>query len=187
MTGRCGTDGCFYSLFSSQKSPRTQIRAGISLRCRGRTWGNLPIEAEGSIVSRGRLRYPRKGAQRAGEAGLKDRWGWDGGRSEAGARSKRPGRPKTGMGAAEHASSVLPPAVPAKKGTACRRQEESRVCLWHRAVGRAGGAGSGNCPAHGRCMAHRMALAGHRANESPRRAGALRSEDGGRDTAAAIT
>ena len=116
MTGRCGTDGCFYSLFSSQKSPRTQIRAGISLRCRGRTWGNLPIEAEGSIVSRGRLRYPRKGAQRAGEAGLKDRWGWDGGRSEAGARSKRPGRPKTGMGAAEHASSVLPPAVPAKKG-----------------------------------------------------------------------
>lgn len=42
-------------------------------------------------------------------------------------------------------------------------------------------------PAHGRCMAHRMALSGRRANESPRRAGALRSEDGGRDTAAAIT
>lgn len=65
------------------------------------------------------------------------------------------------------------PCCPCKKGTACRRQEESRVCLWHRALGR--------------CMAHRMALSGRRANESPRRAGALRSEDGGRDTAAAIT
>ena len=129
---------------------------------------------------------PERGAESRG-GGAEGQMGM--GRREVRGRStqQKTGAAKNRDGAAEHASSVLPPAVPAKKGTACRRQEESRVCLWHRAVGRAGGAGSGNCPALGRCMAHRMALAGRRANESPRRAGALRSEDGGRDTAAAIT
>ena len=173
MTGRCGTDGCFYSLFPSQKSPRTQIRAGMSLRCRGRTWGNLPIEAEEASFPGGGSAIPGKGRREQGRRGLKDRWGWSGERSEAGARSKRPGRPKTGMAGCGARIVRTAPCCPCKKGDSVQ------------AAGREHGlpVAPGRGPLHG----HRMALAGRRANESPRRAGALRSEDGGRDTAAAIT
>lgn len=186
MTGRYGTGGCFYSLFSSQKSSRAQIRAGISLRSRGRTWGNLPIEAGRS--PRGRLPYPRKGEQGAGDAGPEGQMGM--GRREArgrGTQHRIGALQKQVWRSAERALSVLPQAVPQKR----RQRAGSRKRAWSACDtcrGQPGlaaqaaatvrswatdGVPDGPCRARGR--------------RKPPQGGGFRSEDGGRDTAAVIT
>ena len=169
MTGRYGTGGCFYSLFSSQKSSRAQIRAGISLRSRGRTWGNLPIEAGRS--PRGRLRYPRKGEQ--GTRGLKDRWGWDGGRPGAGERSTGSGRSKNRYGGLRSAHCPYCPKLSRKKEDSVQAAGRGHGLPVTPAVGSQGWRRrQRQLSGLGPLMAYRMALAGRGAEESPRRAGA---------------
>ena len=171
MTGRYGAGGCFYSLFSSQKSSRTQIRAGISLRSRGRTWGNLPIEAGRS--PRGRLRYPRKGEQGAGDAGPEGQMGMGRREARAGERSTGSGRSKNRYGGLRSAHCPYCPKLSRKKEDSVQAAGRGHGLSVTPAVGSQGWRRrQRQLSGLGPLMAYRMALAGRGAEESPRRAGA---------------
>lgn len=68
MAEKCGTDDCFYSLFSSQKYSPSPYTARKTSQEEERTWGNLPIAAgQGRFFPR-----PARDTGRRGHGALKD-------------------------------------------------------------------------------------------------------------------
>lgn len=133
----------------------------------------------------GKHRFPGP-APLSPERGAESRGGGAEGQMGMGRREVRGRSTQQKTGAAKNRDGGCGARI-VRTAPCCPCKKKGQRAGGRKRAGSACGTGSGNCPALGRCMAHRMALAGHRANESPRRAGALRSEDGGRDTAAAIT
>lgn len=190
MAGRCGADDCFYSLFSSQKRSPSPYTARKPSQEGERTWGNLPIAAgQGRFFPRPAPGSPERDTGRRGHGALKD----------MADREKRARRLES---AAMHGGYF------GMRGG--RRTEDTGMCRLmlspqnkdslpaaDRACGlrcsgpRAAGPGRGEAVRAGSAESRRQlpcpgALhgaserTGRRTKESPRRAGAFRSEGGQR-------